>query len=96
MSKAKVFSTSDGGRSVWIEWPGCGYTHAFKLDVPQENGAIWKWNGDTERPTFTPSMLVNAHHESSRCHSFVTDGKIQFLSDCWHPLKGQTVELPDY
>lgn len=30
------------------------------------------------------------------CHSFVTDGKIQFLSDCTHELAGQTVELPDW
>ena len=29
------------------------------------------------------------------CHSFITDGKIQFLSDCTHHLRGQTVELPD-
>jgi hypothetical protein len=29
------------------------------------------------------------------CHSFITDGKIQFLSDCTHKLAGQTVELPD-
>jgi len=28
------------------------------------------------------------------CHSFVTDGRIQFLSDCTHPLAGQTVDLP--
>lgn len=30
------------------------------------------------------------------CHSFVTDGRIQFLSDCTHSLAGQTVELPDW
>lgn len=29
------------------------------------------------------------------CHSFVTDGRIQFLGDCTHALAGQTVELPD-
>lgn len=28
-----------------------------------------------------------------QCHSFVTDGKIQFLDDCSHDLKGQTVAL---
>ncbi|ARS29093.1 DUF6527 family protein [Sphingomonas sp. KC8] len=28
------------------------------------------------------------------CHSFVTDGRIQFLSDCTHALSGQTVDLP--
>lgn len=27
------------------------------------------------------------------CHSFVTDGKIQFLGDCTHALAGQTVPL---
>jgi hypothetical protein len=30
------------------------------------------------------------------CHSFVTDGKIQFLSDCSHKLAGQTVDIPDW
>ena len=29
------------------------------------------------------------------CHSFVTDGRIQFLNDCTHALAGQTVDLPD-
>lgn len=27
------------------------------------------------------------------CHSFVTDGSIQFLPDCTHELAGQTVPL---
>ena len=27
------------------------------------------------------------------CHSFVTDGQIQFLGDCTHELAGQTVAL---
>ena len=30
------------------------------------------------------------------CHSFVTDGRIQFLSDCTHALAGQTVDLPPW
>ncbi|MDP2369319.1 DUF6527 family protein [Rhodoferax sp.] len=28
------------------------------------------------------------------CHSYVTDGRIQFLGDCTHALAGQTVDLP--
>lgn len=28
------------------------------------------------------------------CHSFVTDGRIQYLGDCTHELAGQTVDLP--
>lgn len=30
------------------------------------------------------------------CHSFVTDGQIRFLDDCYHKLAGQTVPLPDW
>ncbi len=29
------------------------------------------------------------------CHSYITDGKIQFLSDCTHGLSGLTVDLPE-
>lgn len=32
---------------------------------------------------------------STRCHSFIRDGKIQFLGDCTHELANQTVDLPD-
>lgn len=28
------------------------------------------------------------------CHSFITDGKIKYLSDCNHHLAGQTIDLP--
>src|SRR4051794_23121084 len=62
----------------------------------------WAFNGDREKPTFRASLLI-PHHDSPegykpilRCHSFVTDGKIEFLGDSEHELKGQTVELPDF
>jgi hypothetical protein len=29
------------------------------------------------------------------CHSFIKNGKIQYLSDCTHELKGKTVQLTD-
>jgi hypothetical protein len=31
----------------------------------------------------------------SVCHTFITDGKVQFLSDCTHARAGQTLDLPD-
>lgn len=43
------------------------------------------------RPEEPDSALLNCTH----CHSFVWDGKIQFLNDCSHVLKGQTVDLPE-
>ena len=30
------------------------------------------------------------------CHSFITNGRIQFLDDCTHGLAGQSVDLPDW
>ena len=51
-----------------------------------------------------PECWCNYHARTGRvapfkcgiCHSFVTDGQIQFLSDCTHALAGQTVPLPDW
>lgn len=85
---------------VTFECPGCGTTHT----VPTHGPNAWIFNGDMERPTLTPSILVHPHgaldeqgqrYETPRCHSFVTDGRIQFLADSTHALAGQTVELPE-
>ncbi len=79
----------DGG---WLfRCPGCDSAHVI------DSG--WTCNGDVIRPTITPSILVNGrqgliHPGMPRCHSFVTDGRIQFLEDCTHALAGQTVDLP--
>jgi len=40
--------------------------------------------------------MVNRDFPAARCHSIVTDGKIAFLTDCFHTLAGQTVDLPDW
>lgn len=99
--------------------PGCNESHMVKTSP-----GGWGFNGDGDRPTFSPSVLVTYEHRSDEsqeraaafrrehgrpmtldelpydrkdvCHSFVTDGRIQFLSDCTHALAGQTVDLPDY
>lgn len=81
-----------GGRVLRFHCPGCKSSHPFEVDAP--GGAGWSWNGSVVRPTFAPSLLVNGHDAATRCHSFVRDGRIEFLSDCHHALKGQTVELP--
>ncbi len=83
-----------GGKILEFHCPGCGYAHPFETDAP--NNAGWQWNGSMDKPTFTPSLLVWATRPEMRCHSFVTDGRIQFLSDCHHELRGQTVDLPDW
>lgn len=75
---------------VWC--PACKREHPITRD--------WQFNGDLDRPTFSPSLLV---HEimtgpyvlHPRCHSFIDGGRIRFLSDCGHDKAGQTMDLPD-
>lgn len=42
-----------------------------------------------------PTHDENPYDTHDVCHSFVTDGRIQFLGDCTHALKGQTIDLPE-
>lgn len=87
--------------------PGCKCSHAvtIKEDGSKCTASPWDWNGSDESPTFSPSILVHSHPAGSpeygirrtpQCHSFIKDGKIQFLSDCEHELKGQTVDIPEW
>ena len=74
--------------------PGCGYGHSFR--VKSNAGLpVWTWNQDMLKPTFSPSLLVNGRWPEKTCHLFLRDGLLEFLGDCHHDLKGQTVPLPD-
>ncbi len=99
------------GELVWFWCAPCNTHHAI-------NPKGWTWNGDTERPTFSPSVLVNGFELSAAsreriaaglppesegryegrdtvCHSFVRDGRIQYLGDSTHTFAGQTLPLED-
>ncbi|WP_296540048.1 DUF6527 family protein [Rhizorhabdus sp.] len=87
--------------------PGCGEQHS--CTVGEGSGRPrWGWNGDLDRPTLTPSVLVTYNGPDAGkldedgfrappaiCHSFVIDGQIRFLTDSTHALAGQTVDLPE-
>lgn len=99
----KIRKADDGRLLFYCE--GCQMLHGVTNS--------WSFNGDFEKPTFSPSVLVrgtqritdeehdliiNGEHVEPKpfaCHSFVTDGKIQYLNDCTHQLAGKTVELPN-
>lgn len=42
------------------------------------------------------SAIVVHRTELYVCHSFIKDGQIQYLDDCTHRLKNQTVPLKPY
>lgn len=81
-----------GGKTFFC--PGCEMVHS----VNHSGGPQWDYNGNPASPTFTPSILVTMPRKAGNeiCHSFVTDGKIQFLGDCTHHLANQTVQLPEW
>lgn len=95
----------EGGHAVRVagDHPVWGWNGS--LDAPTFTPSILLRSGHyyTERPSETCWCTYNAEHPEDPapfrctvCHSFVTDGKIQFLGDCTHNLAGQTVELPEW
>ena len=70
--------------------PACNEQHP--MHVPQ-----WSFNGDMERPTFSPSLRVFDHSDinKTKCHLFVKDGVLEYLGDCAHSLAGRAVDMVD-
>ena len=90
MSTDVVLSVVDNP-NLFIFWcQGCGYCHHIDTSP-----GWWTFNGDTVRPTVSPSLLVNKEQagDHPRCHIFIRDGQIKYLSDCTHELAGQTVAM---
>lgn len=91
MRVMQTLNDPDAGVSYWMWCPGCD--DAVRIT----NG--WDWNGDLERPTFTPSILTEGGPHGIRCHSFLTDGVWNYLGDCTHAMAGQSmpmVALPEW
>jgi hypothetical protein len=69
--------SGDEGLTYWCQ--GCNKAHSIQT----KGDYVWDWNGDVERPVFSPSVLVtwpanpNAGEEfkewrtERRCHTFV-------------------------
>lgn len=101
MAKIKACANQSGEiQGYSFKCPGCGHRHLIYTKEQSPGGPKWGFNGDIDKPTFTPSLMVNRPGEYHVaiypvCHSFIREGKIQFLSDCTHALAGQTVEMED-
>lgn len=98
--RGKLHELAD--RLLSFHCPACRYGHAVAVNgrtMPNSAGesVSWSWNGSYDRPTFSPSLLINQEKQGGYplCHSIVTDGKIKFLADCTHAMAGQTVEMEE-
>lgn len=103
---SKLWRSQLGGLMFWC--PACGYHHVVHTAGQGWDGETWTFNGDGDSPTFRPSINVTTGRAVDPtfireegdppevCHSYITNGQIQFLDDCDHILAGQTVPLPDW
>lgn len=92
----------------WFKCQGCGQRHTVQTKTGSL-GTPWGFNGNVDRPTFTPSVLVRwgkhadpkwqapdgQDHWSGICHFYVRNGFQEFLTDCTHALAGRTVVMPE-
>ena len=81
------------GNRLYFHCPGCNGTHWVQLK-PASPG--WEWNGSFDKPTFSPSVHCEPSLSKYQCHFFVEDGKIRYLMDCHHELRGKTVPMEDF
>jgi hypothetical protein len=88
MPKVKKVPIGNKEEYQWhIYCLGCKQVHAL-------SPAVHHFNYDTERPTFSPSLLQDWDPKKI-CHSYIFEGYIRYLSDCSHDLRNKTVELPE-
>lgn len=69
--------------------PGCERIH-------QVNN---KWKINISNLTISPSILVTSPKGSddrTRCHSYIKEGKIQYLGDCNHKFRGVTIPMIEF
>jgi hypothetical protein len=94
------------GDQILFWCPGCDAPHAISVKLWVFDG---NYDAPTFTPSVLVhghKTLINDDLEGDalfapenitmtpQCHSFVNQGRIEFLSDSTHPLAGQTVELP--
>lgn len=86
---------NNGWHTLMWFCPGCDSHHVFFVGKPKDAAPhpIWSWNGDLAKPTFSPSLLNTTGDK--RCHLFLKDGNIEYLSDCTHQLAGKTIPMEE-
>jgi hypothetical protein len=104
----RAWHASDGrhGTRLYMWCPGCDDLHAVEVSAP--NRWTWDGNLESptvspsilvEDVQWKPEYGFHkpTHHvapgDPTRCHSFVKQGRWEFLDDCTHHLTGQTAPM---
>lgn len=95
---------SDGKHvaAYFVYCPACERGHRFIVECEEDPNHKWEFNGNRDdTPTFTPSLLVESGPmrlggPNHICHSYLTAGVWNFLSDCTHDMAGKKVPMVDF
>ncbi len=98
ISVSSILAKSNG--KLFFMCPACDAPHGINLEhIDQPR---WSWNADAIKPTFNPSLLVSYNQlvdgkeVEHVCHSFIRDGRIQYLGDCTHSFANVTIDIPKW
>jgi len=99
MQVSPILRKTATGHAHWC--PACEFVHI----LPDS----WTFNGDVQKPTFSPSFKHTYSHWTGGidpvthlglgeqqyriCHYIITDGRIQFCPDSWHG-RSDIVSMP--
>lgn len=99
------------GRRVHFWCPGCVHVHGIVVEAPNSwtwNGDLRRPTISPSILVHPHKTLVDSTLEGDAlvapenvtttplCHSFVREGRIEYLGDSTHELAGQTVDLPPW
>ncbi len=88
MEKKKIYEANIAGKkSVFFWCRGCTTSHSFDpLKI--------KWNENNYNPTISNSIFII--NRDIKCHSVIKDGKIVYLEETEHDLRGKEIDLDEF
>lgn len=106
---SKLWERRSENKSYFLFWcPGCGHGHVFWCGSGFAHPQHWSFNGNFEKPTFSPSLrmfvrvakevdgkLVDTGEQKTHCHLHVVDGELKYCSDNPHAMNGKTIPMQD-
>lgn len=84
---SKILRRTTTGFIWWC--PGCGAPHS--INVGASSGPNWTWNGDPDRPTFAPSVLVRGIRRD-----MTNEEEAQYDKDAKELTNDQLMDHPVY